>query len=250
MKMLHRAALALLATLACVIGDPAFAATVPLPQCLNYQLAFVPCEGVNITDPSTGNPLLLINGGIPVAIVSGGGGGGSNAAAGAIGSTVPGYASYTGYVGADGLFHGWLGDNAGHPMVSIFGTPKFGIDQTTPGTTNNVTVGGLRYQLFGTYGGAGQTASATGTAVGPVIPGSYIFSCIGTFGGGTVTLQVLGADGATFQTVSGVGLTATGNVGIVMPNIVGATGGGSVTAPNARAVLTGATSPSVFCSLS
>jgi hypothetical protein len=51
------------------------------------------------------------------------GGGGSNAAAGATGSTVPTSGSYTGYIGADGLLHGWLGDNLGHPAVSIFGNP-------------------------------------------------------------------------------------------------------------------------------
>ncbi len=60
--------------------------------------------------------------------------------------------------------------------------------------------------------------------------GVALFSALGTFGGGTVTLQVLGPDGATWQALgASTTVTAAGNVtGVYVP------------AGPVRAVLTGA----------
>jgi hypothetical protein len=56
MKMLAWAGLVLSAFL--VFGAaPAQAATVPLPNCMNYPSVYTPCQGVVMVDPTTGNPL-------------------------------------------------------------------------------------------------------------------------------------------------------------------------------------------------
>ena len=116
MKMLTRAALGLFALLVCAPAVAQHATVSVAPAGYAPEQACVTWTGATI-----GSGTL-----VPCPAVAGSGGGGSNAAAGAIGSAVPGFASYTGYVGADGNLHGWLGDNAGHPLVSIFGTPTIG----------------------------------------------------------------------------------------------------------------------------
>lgn len=77
MKMLVWAGL-VLSTFLVFGAAPAVAATVPLPNCMNYPSVYTPCQGSVFVDPATGNPLALISGGVPVAIVSGGGGGGGS----------------------------------------------------------------------------------------------------------------------------------------------------------------------------
>ena len=96
------------------------------------------------------------------------------------------------------------------------------------------------YQLLGTKGGAGATA--TGAAIGPVYGGSYIFSIAGTFSGAGAQLQVLGPDGITWQSV-GSALTAAGSVGVVL----GSTQGSAT--PNVRVLVTGS-GYTLFASLS
>jgi hypothetical protein len=191
---------------------------------------------------STTNPLPVTGG------TGGGGGGGDPSSTGIVSSTT---APAT--VSMGGLYDGTtirraLGDSSGRAFVNVSSLPALPSGANTIGSVNVI---GFRYQLLGSYAGAAQTANGTGAAVGPVQPNAYIFSCSGTIGGGTITLQVLGPDGTTFQTVSGVSFTSLpASAGVVMPNVVGASGSGSVSTANARAVLTGATSPAVYCSLS
>lgn len=59
--------------------------------------------------------------------------------------------------------------------------------------------------------------SATGSAA--IWDGGVgVFSCVGTFGGATVTLQFLGPDGSTYLDVgTDTTLTANGAAGFVLP---------------------------------
>lgn len=70
-----------------------------------------------------------------------------------------------------------------------------------------------------TYQLASSQSLASGantTAVTGVIGASYIWNVVGTFTTGTVSLQSLGSDGSTWQTVATV--SASGNVGVVIGN--------------------------------
>lgn len=59
-------------------------------------------------------------------------------------------------------------------------------------------------------------ASATGAA--KTWPGGKgKFFAVGTFGGATLTLAVLGPDGATYVSVAGVSLTAAGTADFILP---------------------------------
>lgn len=75
-----------------------------------------------------------------LATMGGSSGGGSSASVGTFGVTAPTSGDLVGYIGADGNLHGWVGDNAGHPMVGQSGTWTVGINQATQGTTNGVVV--------------------------------------------------------------------------------------------------------------
>jgi hypothetical protein len=81
MKMLVRAALALLALSNCALMTPALAvpiiATVPIPQCMNAGGSNFPCSGAVLIDPATGNPYSSSN---PLPVSGGGGGGGGGGA--------------------------------------------------------------------------------------------------------------------------------------------------------------------------
>lgn len=83
-----------------------------------------------------------------------------------------------------------------------------------------------------------SNASATGSpqAVGP---GTYILDAVGTWGGATLTLQYLAADGVTYVTVPNVSLTANGPVEVD----VGA-------ASMIKAVLTGGSPTGIYAKLS
>jgi hypothetical protein len=90
------------------------------------------------------------------------------------------------------------------------------------------------YQLF-----TARTTTGNGASTGPVTGGSYLFTGDGTFGGGTLKLQRLAQDGATWVDIAGASMTAVGSVGVVI-------GQGAMV----RAVLTGATSPNLYANLS
>jgi hypothetical protein len=134
MKNLLRAGAVALAFLLC---GPVLAAS-PTASCASYDAVGNCLPGIVLWDPTARAPY-----------AASGGTGGGNAAAGTTGSSVPNSASYTGYVGADGLLHGWLGDNAGHPGVSIFGTPT-------------VTVGNVSIPVTGTFWQSVQPISISG----------------------------------------------------------------------------------------
>lgn len=78
------------------------------------------------------------------------------------------------------------------------------------------------------------TAAGAGNGIGTVVLGTggvYIFRVGGTFGGTTVTLQELGVDGATWETVPDTTLTVAGKIVILLAkgsavrvNIAGGTG--------------------------
>ena len=59
-----------------------------------------------------------------------------------------------------------------------------------------------------------SNASATGSAVGPVVGASYEWCSTGTFGGATLALQALGPDGATYMQIASQ--TAAGCTGVVL----------------------------------
>ena len=98
------------------------------------------------------------------------------------------------------------------------------------------------YQLLGVKGGAGATS--TGAAVGPVVGGSYVFACIGTIGGASLQLQVIGPDGSTWQNVGSAVTVLPSTVGVVM----GSTQGSSTA--NARVTVTGGSPSGLYCNLS
>jgi len=203
MKMLTRAALGLFALLVCAPAVAQHATVSVAPAGYAPEQACVTWTGATI-----GSGTL-----VPCPAVAGSGGGGSNAAAGAIGSAVPGFASYTGYVGADGNLHGWLGDNAGHPLVSIFGTPTIG--NTVFGATQSGawSVTATQPDTYGT----GTIAAATLNATYVITPANGQstagFVVTGLSAAGAVLTIEASNDGSNWASVSGVlagtGLTAT-----------------------------------------
>ncbi|MBX9455867.1 MAG: hypothetical protein KL863_07480 [Rhizobium sp.] len=60
-------------------------------------------------------------------------------------------------------------------------------------------------------------ASATGNPVTIPVCGYYQFSALGTFGGATVKLQMLGSDGATYVDIADSSLTAAGTALVALP---------------------------------
>ena len=73
---------------------------------------------------------------------------------------------------------------------------------------------GATYQLA-----TNQTLASAGTTtpVTAILGDSYVWNVVGTFSGGsTVSLQALGSDGATYQTIATV--SASGNTGVVLGN--------------------------------
>jgi hypothetical protein len=59
-----------------------------------------------------------------------------------------------------------------------------------------------------------SNASATGDPTEPLTGGTYLWQYQGTFGGATLTLQSLGPDGSTYQTVTSA--TAAGQSTILV----------------------------------
>lgn len=101
-------------------------------------------------------------------------------------------------------------------------------------TSPDGSIGNQSYTLF-----SAQTTSANSATAGPVMGGSYLFSGDGTFGSGTLKLQRLSQDGVTYVDIASASMTAAGSVGVVLGQ--GAT---------VRAVLSGATAPSLYANLS
>jgi hypothetical protein len=66
-----------------------------------------------------------------------------------------------------------------------------------------------------------SAASATGSAVSLQLGGEYCFDAAGTFGGCTVGLQMLGADGTTWLSIrdadGAIGLTEARAVFVTLP---------------------------------
>ncbi len=87
-----------------------------------------------------------------------------------------------------------------------------------------------------------DNASATGSAASWT-GGRGFFSGVGTFGGGTITLQILGPDGTTYVPVTSpegtaIALTAAGGIWFVAPagSLRAAVSGGTPSALYANAV--------------
>ena len=79
--------------------------------------------------------------------------------------------------------------------------------------------------------------NGTGQQISQVFP--LELEAVGTFGSGTVTLEQLGNDGATWYAISGVSISADGTAGVLR------------LAPQCtfRAVLSGSTSPDLTVTL-
>ena len=108
-----------------------------------------------------------------------------------------------------------------------------GVNATPVSAANplpTVAAGGGPYALL-------SNASASGAAVAGIKAGSYILTCVGTFGGATAALKTLGPDGATFVQVTT--MTTPTAVGVVL--------GANATA---EVTLTGGTPSGLYCSLS
>jgi len=190
---------------------------------LGLASSAVSAPPVTITDPTNAFGAQVDVNGLHVVCSTCSGGGGASPSA-SVGSAYPSTVT----------------PDAFKDVATGFADPAIGIANLGLATY----VQNSRYQLLGTYGGSG--ASATGAAVGPVIGNSYIFGCSGTIAGATLQLQVLGPDGATFNNIMGASFTSLpGNIGVV----TGSTQG--LTAANVKVTVTGATgTPSVWCSLS
>lgn len=84
-------------------------------------------------------------------------------------------------------------------------------------------------------------ASETGSAASVGFGGDYVFAVAGTFGAGTVGLEMLGPDGATWIAIrdldGAVALTAAGATYVSIP------------AGSYRATITGATGASLYATL-
>jgi hypothetical protein len=78
-----------------------------------------------------------------------------------------------------------------------------------------------------------SNASATGAARNVAFGGRYLMALLGTLGGATITIEMLGPDGATYLAVPDSSLTAAGTAVVYLP--ANAT---------VRGVVTGGTTPS------
>lgn len=75
-----------------------------------------------------------------------------------------------------------------------------------------------------------SNAGATGAAKSCALGGRYLMALAGTVGGATVTVEILGPNGATYLTVDGASLTAVGTKVIFLPwgaTVRGAVAGGT-----------------------
>lgn len=83
-----------------------------------------------------------------------------------------------------------------------------------------------------------NNAAVTGSATILQQGGLYSFNVVGTFGGTTVKLQILGPDDATYVDVPTASFTAAGVIGVYLP------AGGTV-----KAVVTGGAPANLYASL-
>lgn len=83
-----------------------------------------------------------------------------------------------------------------------------------------------------------NNAAATGPAVILQQGGLYTFNVVGTFGGTTVKLQILGPDDVTYVDVPTASHTAAGVIGVYLP------AGGTV-----KAVVTGGAPSGLYASV-
>lgn len=64
-------------------------------------------------------------------------------------------------------------------------------------------------------------ATATGASVDVTVPGDYVFSVVGTFGGATVGIQMLGPNGITWITLNdasgAISFSDAGAIGLTLP---------------------------------
>lgn len=68
---------------------------------------------------------------------------------------------------------------------------------------------------------ANLLANSSGTGAGAVVPvggGTYVVTALGTFGGATLQLELLGPDDVTWMTISGAVLTVPGMFTIALPS--------------------------------
>lgn len=75
-----------------------------------------------------------------------------------------------------------------------------------------------------------SNAAATGAAKTCALGGRYLMVLAGTVGGATVTVEILGPDGATYVLVDGATLSAVGTKTIFLPwgaTVRGAVAGGT-----------------------
>ena len=61
-----------------------------------------------------------------------------------------------------------------------------------------------------------SNASATGADIDINRGGAYLWRASGTFGGATINLQTIGANGSSWETVSGVSFTAAGQYQVLI----------------------------------
>jgi hypothetical protein len=81
--------------------------------------------------------------------------------------------------------------------------------------------------------------AVTGAAIVMPAGGTYSFAVVGTFGGATVNLQILGPDGVTYIDIAGASFTANGVMSVDLP--AGAT---------VKAKITGGAPSGIYATLS
>lgn len=77
-----------------------------------------------------------------------------------------------------------------------------------------------------------QTGAGSGSPTGVAFGGRYLAVAQGTFSGATVTIEMLGPDGANYVTIPGFSLTAAGSAVVYLPSDA-----------TVKGVVTGGTSP-------
>lgn len=71
------------------------------------------------------------------------------------------------------------------------------------------------------YNSVRHTLITNGAATGPEVKigqgGLYAFSCVGTFSGATIQLQIRAGDDVTFANITDAAFTAAGVIGVYLP---------------------------------
>jgi hypothetical protein len=83
-----------------------------------------------------------------------------------------------------------------------------------------------------------NAGAVTGAQYAPAFEGDYMFSAVGTFGGGTVKLQQLMPDGATFTDITDASLSSPGSLIVTLAGDV-----------PVRAVVSGGTPSGIYANL-